>query len=81
MNKRELAQKIELRNAYIAAQLYLAKHPEASASVSAGGGSKSYTHKDDEKIARMIEKLDAQIAECKRSRMCGGLGLGYPTYS
>lgn len=81
MTKREIALKIEARNNLLRVYNELSQNSAASASLSAGGGSQSYTNRDLAKIRAEIEALDAEIAAYKRALLGGGiLNLEYPRY-
>ena len=81
MTKRELASKIESRNNLLREYNNLSKKSVSSASISSGGGSKSYTNRTLEEIRKQIEALDAEIAAYKRALLGRDtLNLEYPRY-
>ena len=81
MTKRELASKIEIRNNLLRVLDTLSKNPAASATISSGGGSKSYTNRDIKLVREEIAALDAEIAEYKRAVLNGGsLNISYARY-
>ena len=81
MTKRELAQKIEARNRLLQVYNELAANPAASASLSAGGGSQSYTNRDLSKIRAEIDALDREIAAVKSALLGAGvLNIEYPRW-
>ena len=81
MTKRELAQTIEARNNLLRQRIELSKNDAQSASLSAGGGSQSYTSRKISEISDEIDRLDKLIAEYKNSLLGRGtLNLDYPRW-
>lgn len=81
MTKGELYQKIESRNKLLRVYDELAASPAASASLSAGGGSQSYTNKRLAEIRAEIDALDREIASYKNALLGRGtLNLQYPRW-
>lgn len=58
MSRKDYIFRLKLRDALRDALLELARNPAASVSISAGGGSKSYTNRDIEKIRKELEAVE-----------------------
>ena len=81
MTKREIALTIEARNNLLKQRLELSKNEAQSASLSAGGGSQSYTARKLAEVNNEIARLDRIIAEYKNALMgAGTLSLEYPRW-
>ena len=81
MTKREIALTIEARNNLLRQRVELSKNDAQSASLSAGGGSQSYTSRSLKEIDDEIARLDRLIAEYKNALLgAGTLNLEYPRY-
>lgn len=81
MTRRELYQKIESRNKLLRTYDELAANSASSASLSAGGGSQSYTNKRLAEVRAEIEALDSEIAAYKGALLGRGtLNLEYPRW-
>lgn len=81
MTKAELCSKIDARNQLLRVYRELSANPSKSATLSAGGGSQSYTSRDLADIRKEIEALDEQIAAYKNALLgMGTLNLEYPRW-
>lgn len=81
MTKRELALTIEARNNLLRQRIELTKNEAQSASLSAGGGSQSYSSRSLREVDDEIARLDKLIAEYKNALIGRGtLNLDYPRW-
>lgn len=75
MTRRDYIWRCKYRDRLRKAINLLADNPTASASISAGGGSKSYTRVDLPRLSEELRKVEAELAEFRDS-VSGGLGFG-----
>lgn len=81
MTKRELALTIEARNNLLRQRIELTKNEAQSASLSAGGGSQSYSSRSLREVDDEIARLDKLIAQYKDALLGRGtLNLDYPRW-
>lgn len=81
MTKREIALTIQARNNLLRQRVALSNNDAHSASLSAGGGSQSYTSRSLAEVDAEIERLDKIIADYKNSLLGRGvLNIDYPRW-